>query len=585
MTRDPLVAYFSMEIGLEAGMPTYAGGLGVLAGDTIRSAADLDIPMVAVSLLHRRGYFFQHLDAAGNQTEEPVSWAVEDYAEALEARACVEVEGRTVHLRAWRHLVRGISGSAVPVYFLDADLPQNTAEDRRLTDVLYGGDAYYRLCQEVILGIGGIRMLASLGYRDLYRYHLNEGHAALLVLGLLEQRMAEGSQPQMSCKAALEAVREHCVFTTHTPVPAGHDQFPADLARRVLGERFWALLAACWDNASLNMTELALRCARYINGVAMKHGEVSRGLFPGYPIHSITNGVHAATWAAPPFQRLYDRHLPDWRRDFLSLRYAVGIPTDELWQAHQEAKRALLDTVNRVTNAGMNCDALTVGFARRATAYKRFLLLFHDLDRLVGIVKQTGPLQIIFAGKAHPRDHEGKAIIRRVHEVKERLRDIVAITYLPNYDMQTARLLCAGSDVWLNTPVPPLEASGTSGMKAAVNGLPSLSVLDGWWIEGHVEGVTGWAIGERIDICEQPEPGLDACHAEALYDALEHRVLPCFYQEQERYRDMMRHVIALNGSFFNTHRMVAQYLHMAYQAVGRYLDQGNRTGESTSHES
>ena len=398
---------------------------------TIRSAADLDIPMVAVSLLHRHGYFFQHLDAAGNQTEEPVSWAVEDYAEALEARACVEVEGRTVHLRAWRHLVKGISGSTVPVYFLDADLPQNAAEDRRLTDVLYGGDAYYRLCQEVILGIGGIRMLASLGYQGLYRYHLNEGHAALLVLGLLEQRMAEGSQPQMSCKAALEAVREHCVFTTHTPVPAGHDQFPADLARRVLGERFWALLSECWNNAPLNMTELALRCARYINGVAMKHGEVSRGLFPGYPIHSITNGVHASTWAAPPFQRLYDRHLPDWRRDFLSLRYAVGIPTAELWQAHQEAKRALLDTVNRVTNAGMNCDALTIGFARRATAYKRFLLLFHDLDRLVGIVKQTGPLQIIFAGKAHPRDHEGKAIIRRVHEVKERLRDMLFSTLSP----------------------------------------------------------------------------------------------------------------------------------------------------------
>lgn len=569
MTRDPLVAYFSMEIGLQAGMPTYAGGLGVLAGDTIRSAADLDIPMVAVSLLHRRGYFFQQLDTAGNQREEPVSWAIDDFAEELEARAVIELEGRTVHLRAWRHLVTGISGSTVPVYLLDADLPENRAEDRRLTDVLYGGDSYYRLCQEVILGIGGIRMLASLGYRDLYRYHLNEGHAALLVLGLLEQRVGERPEPAISCKAVLEAMREHCVFTTHTPVPAGHDQFPTDMARRVLGERFWAILSKCWDNAPLNMTELALRSARYINGVAMKHGEVSRGLFPGYPIHSITNGVHATTWAAPSFQRLYDRHLPDWRRDSLSLRYAVGIPTDELWQAHQEAKRALLDVVNHETNAGMDCDVLTIGFARRATAYKRFLLLFHDLDRLVRIVRAAGPIQIIFAGKAHPRDQEGKAIIRRVHEVKERLRDTVAITYLANYDMETAKLLCAGSDVWLNTPMPPLEASGTSGMKAAINGVPSLSVLDGWWIEGHVEGVTGWAIGERLDTCDRPEPGLDACHADALYDALEHRVLPCFYRERSRFQEMMRHAIVLNGSFFNTHRMVAQYLHMAYQAVGR----------------
>lgn len=582
MTAAPLIAYFSMEIGLDAGMPTYAGGLGVLAGDTIRSAADLDIPMVALSLLHRRGYFFQHLDATGVQTEEPVSWAVDDYAEPLEARASVEVEGRTVHLKAWRHLVTGVSGSTVPVYLLDADVPENKAEDRRLTDVLYGGDSYYRLCQEVILGIGGIRMLAALGYRDLYRYHLNEGHAALLVLGLIEQRIGDGPQPPGSCKAVLEAVREHCVFTTHTPVPAGHDQFPAEMARRMLGEHFWALLSECWDNVSLNMTALALRCARYINGVAMKHGEVSHKLFPGYPIHSITNGVHATTWAAPSFQQLYDQHLPDWRRDALSLRYAVGIPTGELWQAHQEAKRALLDAVNRETNAGMDGDVLTIGFARRATAYKRFLLMFHDLDRLVGIVKQTGPIQLIFAGKAHPRDQEGKAIIRRVHEVRDRLRGTLTVAYLPNYDMQTAKLLCAGADVWLNTPMPPLEASGTSGMKAAVNGVPSLSVLDGWWIEGHVEGVTGWAIGERIETCDQPDSRLDVCHADALYDTLERRVIPCFYQERVRFQEIMRHAIALNGSFFNTHRMVAQYLHMAYQAVGRYLDQNRRTGEAGS---
>ncbi len=571
MERRALVAYFSMEIGLEAGMPTYAGGLGVLAGDTIRAAADIEIPMVAVTLLHRRGYFFQRLDAAGNQIEEPVSWPIDDFAEPQDVRVTVEVEGRPIHVRSWRYDVKGVSGFTIPVYLLDTDCPENAEWDRRLTDRLYGGDHYYRLCQEVILGLGGIRMLRALGYREIHRYHLNEGHAALLVLGLLEEHVAEGGEGSTACQEAIARVREQCVFTTHTPVPAGHDQFPNEMARRVLGERLWAILTHCWENASLNMTALGLQCSRYVNGVAMKHGEVSRGMFPGYPIHSITNGVHAVTWAAPSFQALYDRHLPDWRADALSLRYAIGIPTQEIWRAHQEAKRTLLDLVNRETNAGFDCDVLTIGFARRAAAYKRFLLVFHDLDRLRRVVEEAGPLQLVFAGKAHPLDQEGKAVIRRLHELRQALHGKVGIAYLPNHDMDLGRKLCAGVDVWLNTPVPPLEASGTSGMKAAMNGVPSLSVWDGWWIEGHVEGVTGWTFGEGAQPCAAPDPGVDVCHAGELYDKLASKVMPCFYQERERFRDMMRSTIALNGSFFNTHRMIAQYLHNAYRLGGPYL--------------
>jgi glycogen phosphorylase len=568
-TKNVLVAYFSMEIGLDPSMPTYSGGLGVLAGDTIRSAADLEVPMVAVTLLHRRGYFYQRLDEHGWQHEEPVAWPINDFLEPLEPRVTVEIEGRAVQIRIWRYQVRGASGSVVPVYLLDSDLIENESWDRTLTDVLYGGDAYYRLCQEVVLGFGGLRMLRALGHHDVPCYHLNEGHAALLVLALLEEKLTSRTQEGVVPTDMIEAVRERCVFTTHTPVPAGQDQFPTDLAHRVLGDKRCSWLNACGQEQMLNMTQLALRGSRYINGVAMKHGEVSHSLFPGYPIHSITNGVHAVTWAAPSFQTLYDLHLPDWRRDQLSLRYAVGIPGTEIWAAHMEAKRALVEYVNRETNAGFDRDLLTIGFARRAAAYKRGTLVFHDIERLKNIAEQVGPFQIVFAGKAHPRDQDGKEMIHRIHEVRDVLRGKLAIAYVSNYDMSVAKLVCAGVDVWLNTPLPPMEASGTSGMKAAINGVPSLSVLDGWWIEGHLEGVTGWSIGDRIDACIEPKAGMDAYHAAALYEKLERKVLPCFYKDHDDFVEIMRHTISLNGAFFNTQRMVAQYLHNAYRMVGQ----------------
>jgi len=560
---SPLVAYFSMEIGLESGMPTYSGGLGVLAGDTIRSAADLDVPMVAVSLIHRRGYFFQRLDAQGHQSEEPVAWPVDDFAEQIDERATVDIEGRTVHIRAWRYRVTGESGHVVPVYLLDTDVSENQPWDRTLTDVLYGGDDHYRLCQEMVLGVGGFRLLRALGYTDIRRFHMNEGHAALLVLALGEEKLAAQNQPDSVSDELIETIREQCVFTTHTPVPAGHDKFPETLARQVLGDRWWAILKACGVEETLNLTQLALRGSRYVNGVAMKHGEVSHSMFPGYPIHSITNGVHAVTWTAPSFQKLFDTHLPDWRRDQLSFRYAVGIPTSDIWAAHVEAKRTLVEHVNRESNAGFDRDVLTIGFARRFAAYKRAGLIFQDLERFKQIVRAVGPIQIVFAGKAHPHDREGKDLIAHIHEMRDALHDSINVAYLANYDMEVAKMFCAGVDVWLNTPLPPLEASGTSGMKAAMNGVPSLSVLDGWWIEGHLEDVTGWSIGDRVEA--RPEPETDAHHAADLYRKLEEKVVPCFYKNREHFVEIMRHTIAMNGAFFNTQRMVAQYLHNAYR--------------------
>jgi len=562
------VAYFSMEVALGARIPTYAGGLGMLAGDTIRASADLGIPMTAVSLLHRQGYFHQHLDPDGGQTEEPVAWAVDDFLEPLEPLVEVTIEGRAVALRAWRYRIAGVRGAEVPVYLLDTDLPQNAEEDRALTGSLYGGDAHYRLCQEVVLGIGGLRMLRALGYRRLHRLHLNEGHAGLAALALLEEMIGMSRGARRDSETMLNEVRAHCVFTTHTPIPAGHDIFPAELVEEVLGTDRATLIAEFGQEDSLNLTDLALNASGFVNGVAMRHGEVSRNMFPGYPIRSITNGIHPPTWATQSFSELFDRHIPDWKSDPLSLRYAVGIPLSEIREAHQSSKQALIDRINRESNAGFDADVLTIGFARRATAYKRPKLIFRDVERLAAIAKARGALQLVFAGKAHPHDDEGKARIREIFAIRDALRGRVGVAYLVNHDMELGRLLCGGCDVWLNTPIPPLEASGTSGMKAALNGVPSISVLDGWWIEGHVEGVTGWAIGADQG-SSQPDPARsDAAHAEALYEKLETTIFPCFYEDPDRFLSIMRSAIALNASFFNTQRMMVEYLYEAYSEPG-----------------
>jgi starch phosphorylase len=562
MADDRRIAYLSMEIGLDPSMPTYSGGLGVLAGDTIRSAADLKVPMVAVSLLHRKGYFYQRLDASGWQLEESVEWSVDDFAAEQAARASVTISGRTVTLRAWRRDVTGVGGYVVPVYFLDSDLPENAEQDRTLTHWLYGGDSEYRLCQEVILGIGGVRMLRVLGYRQIDRFHMNEGHASLCTLELLDELRSAQKHDQLT-EEDVDAVRRKCVFTTHTPVPAGHDKFPLDMVQKVLGRLPSAEMRKvfCCDGV-LNMTYLALNLSHYVNGVAKKHGEVSQHMFASYIIDSITNGVHAGTWVSEPIHVLYDKYIPGWREDNFSLRYALNIPRREVWDAHQAAKRELLDCVNRETNTGMDVDVLTIGFARRAATYKRADLLLSDPDRLRTIARNIGPLQIVYAGKSHPKDDEGKKIIQRIYQARGPLRDAIRIAYLPNYDMTLGKLITSGVDVWLNTPQRPMEASGTSGMKAALNGVPSLSVLDGWWIEGCIEGTTGWAIGRDG---RAPETATDSvADAASLYEKLEQVVVPTFYKDRDRFINVMLHTIALNGSFFNTQRMVQQYVLKAY---------------------
>jgi starch phosphorylase len=565
MDQPTTIAYFSMEVGLHPNMPTYAGGLGILAGDTLRAAADVGLPMVGVSLLHRKGYFRQRLDGQGQQTESPCEWVPEKFLEPLPNRVQVTIEGRTVHIAVWRYPVRGVSGHVIPVYVLDTSLPENGTWDRTLTDSLYGGDQRYRLCQEVVLGVGGVIMLRSLGHKNIQTYHMNEGHSALLVLGLLKQ-MSEGAHLERITPERREAVRHRCVFTTHTPVPAGHDQFPIDLVRRVLGDEPMTAIASaeCCLQTTLNMTYLALFFSHYVNGVAMRHGEISRSMFPAYPINSITNGVHGATWTSPPFQRLFDRHFPEWRRDNLYLRYAVSIPLGEIQQAHAEAKRSLLQEIEQRTQVRFDPTAFTIGFARRAAAYKRLDLLFQDIDRLRRIAQHVGPFQVLYAGKAHPADEEGKKEIRRVFEAADKLRDVIRVIYLEDYDMGLGQLLCAGVDLWLNTPQKPQEASGTSGMKAALNGVPSLSVLDGWWIEGHLEGLTGWAIGEDGGTPSDPERD-----AGSLGEKLEHVILPMYYSRPGDYAEVMRHAIALNGSFFNAQRMVTQYLQNAYLPTDR----------------
>lgn len=550
------VAYFSMEIAVAPRIPTYSGGLGVLAGDTLRSAADMGLPLLAVTLVHRKGYFRQHLSASGVQSEEDEGWRPEDTLEPVDATASVTLQGRRVTVRAWRKDIAGVDGSIVPVLFLDTDVEGNDPWDRQLTDHLYGGDTFYRLCQETVLGIGGVRLLAALGCQPSV-YHMNEGHAALLALGLLEMETGEGNLLDAT-PSHLDSVRSRCIFTTHTPVPAGHDRFSLDQTRQVLGDAFTQALEkfGCCHEGMLNMTYVALRFSRYVNGVAMQHGRVSREMFPEYDIQAITNGVHAATWIQPAMQALLDERVPAWRRDNLFLRYSVGISPEDIRARHQEGKRALISTISERSGIEFREERFTIAFARRAATYKRADMLFTDPRRLARMAEDFGGLQIVYAGKAHPRDELGKAMIQRVIESARTLNsDLLRIAYLENYEWELGALLTGGADLWLNTPRLPYEASGTSGMKAAMNGVPSLSTLDGWWIGGCVEGATGWAIAVSPEEAEE---------AESLYNKLENEILPIYYRYPAKWAEIMRMAMAINGSFFNTHRMIRQYVTNAY---------------------
>lgn len=551
------IAYFSMEIGFQSDIPTYSGGLGILAGDTLKTCADLGVPTVAVTLLSEKGYFLQRLDEQGNQSEVAESWN-RDHLEQVPEKVVVSISGRNVVVRAWQYRIKGVSGFEVPILFLDTNLPENTEYDKTITQHLYQGDDAYRIAQEIVLGIAGRKLLVDLGYDNIQTFHLNEGHASFLILELLSDSMLYEGDHTYEKRYDFEGVKKKIVFTTHTPVAAGHDQFDPDLVKSIISDNVeHELLDRLSFEGKVNMTHIALENSYYVNGVAKKHAEVSRVMFPNHPIGSITNGVYSPDWVCPAMKNVLDKFIPEWFLEPSSLRFAMLLPDDELWEAHMQAKRELIQLVNSSTQSSLDPDVFTIGFARRATPYKRMELLFSDINWLKSLSEKVGKIQIVLAGKAHPRDIAGKDIIKRVFSLKEQLKGSVDIAYVQNYNIDIAKKLISGVDVWLNTPLKPNEASGTSGMKAAHNGVPHFSVLDGWWIEGWLENVTGWSIG-TLTSSKQEEDAHD------LYMKLEKFILPTFYNNRGQWLNIMRQSIALNASYFNTHRMVKDYVLHAY---------------------
>lgn len=545
-----------MEIALSPRIFTYSGGLGILAGDTLRSAADLRLPLVGVTLASRHGYFRQEIDAGGRQIEYPSVWDPAQHTQLMRARVAVPIAGREVWVGSWLYDLKSPLGGNVPVLLLDTDLPENAPEDREITHFLYGGDKTYRLKQEIVLGIGGVRMLQALGFQ-LRGYHMNEGHSALLAVELLRRFRHYNRRRTDGPGFNLPGVRSVCTFTTHTPVEAGHDRFDWGLVSAMLGDYLPVdELKPLGGADQLNMTELALNLSDFVNGVARRHAEVSRQMFPGQEVHAVTNGVHPRTWCAPAFSALYDRYVPGWTHEPELLTRVDQVADNEIWAAHAAAKRRLIERVKAHCGVTLDPERPIIGFARRMTAYKRPDLMFSDMERLRTIARRF-PFQLVLAGKAHPRDTAGKESIEAIHRHLRALADTIPGAFLPNYDMDVALDLVSGSDVWLNTPLRPLEASGTSGMKAAFNGVPQFSVLDGWWVEGCIDGVTGWSIGDSQDSRNGDDAG-------SFYERLEQDVLALYYGERARWVAVMKGAISKNASYFNSHRMLRRYAIEAY---------------------
>jgi starch phosphorylase len=530
-----------MEFGLEEGMNTYAGGLGVLAGDIIKTFASLGIRAIGITLLNRKGYIRQTV-AEGVQKELPDEWKVSEYVQPLEVGAELEIEGKTVKIRAWKKDF----GSA-SVIFLDTDLPSNDEKTRILTDHLYVTPAgldrtWYRFAQEMVLGIGGVRILQSLGV-EVSKFHMNEGHTSLLALELLRTH----KDP--------EKVKSLCIFTTHTPLPYAHEEYSYEFVGRMLGD-FLPLetIQTFGGRERLNMTLLGMSLSGYVNAVSEKHAKIARKMFPAFKIDHITNGVHSETWTSKSFQQLYDRYIPGWRVDPLRLRNAPKIPDEEIWNAHLQEKRKLIQYVREKTGIHLSPNAFTIGFARRIVEYKRHLLLFSEPKKLQLLAKKKGDLQILLAGKAHPDDLVGKKILRKLYFHIQNSKPPVRAVFLENYDLHLAKLLTAGVDLWLNLPKLGFEACGTSGMKAAHNGIPQLSTLDGWWPEGCIEGVTGWSLKPAKTQKEE---------ARNLYKKLS-KIMELFYNQKEEWIRIMKMTVALIASHFNAHRMVWEYIARAY---------------------
>ncbi|ASJ08788.1 alpha-glucan phosphorylase [Thermococcus siculi] len=584
---DKPIVYLCMEYGISRSLPIYSGGLGILAGDHVKTASDLGLPFIAVGLLYKHGYFRQEIDRDGRQREifpeyKPEEMPIQPVLGKDGRPLLIEVpiEDRIVYARAFE-----VKVGRVRIYLLDTDVPENSADDRTICDYLYNAEMDKRIKQEILLGIGGMRLLKAIGIEPGV-VHLNEGHPAFANLQRIAWYMEEG----LTFTEALSIVRGTTVFTTHTPVPAGHDRFPIEEVRKRLAKFLEGrdkLLELGREGDQLNMTLLAIRTSSYVNGVSQLHAEVSKrmwkDLWPGVPLDEIpivgiTNGVHTMTWVHNEMRKLFDRYIGKvWREhtNIAGIWYAVErIPDEELWEAHLEAKRQFIELLRRkvlLRNQRLGTDdplpsidenALIIGFARRFATYKRATLLFTDLERLKRLLNDPErPVYLVFGGKAHPRDEAGKEFLRRVYEVSQMPEFRGKIFVMENYDMGSARLMVAGVDVWLNNPRRPMEASGTSGMKAGLNGVLNASIFDGWWVEGY-NGKNGWVIGE-----ESTEPETEADDpkdAQALYELLEREIVPTYYGNRERWIYMMKESIKSIAPRFSTHRMVKEYMDRFY---------------------
>lgn len=565
-TKPPLtdVAYFSMEMMLETDIPTYAGGLGILAGDLLRSCADMGINAVGISLVYNGKAFSQHIENDGTQSFTEVEWRKMDQLTKLTDRVTITINSEAVQIGVWRYEITGLHEHVVPVYLLDTTLIENSEWARTITQDLYADKGDIRFAQEMVLGVGGVKMLQQLGYHDVKIYHMNEGHCAFVPLALLSENDYQD-----------DAVRQKCTFTSHTPIPEGHDTFDYDFAQKYAGNYLPWHIKDIASPETMHMTKLAMNMSKYSFGVSQKHGKVSRHIFPGHEIETITNGVHHRTWISPIMQDLFEKYLPGFLENPSLLKKAVdAIPDDELWNAHMQCKRELMGYANNHLSAVNTQDkkftapddyfdenTLTIAMARRPVPYKRPTLLYHNLERFLKIGK--GKVQIIQCGKSHPHDSRSQEIVREIVQLSKKVRGKVRIDYLEDYSPRIARFLVAGTDIWLNTPMQPLEASGTSGMKAAMNGVLNFSVPDGWWIEGkRMEPDSGFVIGEEIK-------GLDAefdddKDSDALYNELEKVIIPMFYDNRTEWIRRMKHAIAL-GAYFNTHRCIREYKKLAWE--------------------
>jgi starch phosphorylase len=540
------IGYFTAEIGLWSDLHTYSGGLGVLAGDHVKSAADAEIPLIGVTLLYREGYSRQHLDSDGVQSE---TYPVLDPSEFLEETAItieIPLDNQTIYARVWRANIVGQTGHKVPVYFLDTTHENNSQYHQEIGQRLYGGDDDTRIRQEYLLGVGGIQLFDHLQI-ELKGIHLNEGHCTFAMLELLSRGWSR------------EELAQNSLFTTHTPVPAGHDRFDWSLVREIMGEKLpedaQELVRNAGDSEGGNrcsMSHLAVALSTSVNAVSILNAEVAETMFSEMKIRPITNGVHHPTWTSSTMTQLFDEYLPDWKANPTQLNEARNIPVEALRQARNENRKLLRKLVKEETGVEFEEHRLTIGFARRFATYKRANLVFHDLEKLREI--GAGKIQFVFSGKAHPKDEGGKQLIRDIFASAKTVEEEIPVAFIENYNMDTGLAMTSGVDIWLNNPIRPLEASGTSGMKAAMNGVPNCSILDGWWPEACKHGINGWAIGNAEDDRNDPR---DAAN---IYSTLQNDVLPSWERKDETWANLMRESIASSAGFTGQ-RMIEDYLH------------------------